>query len=195
MKFPLKLSFKVLAVATQIYVEDAAGKPIFYVKQKLFKLIEDIGVFSNDSQRDQRFTIKADRVFDVGASYAFTDGTGGRLGSIKHQWLKSMLKASYQICDGNDNVVMTVVEENPWARVIEGLASEIPVVGVVVNYLVNPSYAVMLANGKKAFRLVKKPSIFERQFEIEKVTRVDGTDQDRAILGLLMMVLLERKRG
>ncbi len=195
MQFPLKLRFKVFALATQIYVEDASGNTLYYVKQKMFKLKEDISVFSNDSQSDKRFTIKADRVIDFSAAYNFTDGKGGVLGSIKRQGMKSIWKASYQIRDGNDQVVMTVAEENPWAKVIEAVASNIPVVGIVVNYLVNPIYAVTLANGTKAFRLVKKPSIFERQFELEQVTPVAGTDQDRAILGLLMMVLLERSRG
>ena len=121
MQFPLNLRFKVLAIATQIYVTDAAGNPVFYVKQKLFKLKEAISVFADDSQNDQRFTIKADRVIDFSAAYNFTDGKGGVLGSIKRQGMKSIWKASYQIRDGNDNVVLTVAEENPWAKVVEGL--------------------------------------------------------------------------
>lgn len=195
MQFPLSFRFKVFALATQIYVTDASDNTVFYVKQKMFKLKEDIAVFADDKQNDKRFTIKADRVIDFSAKYAFTDGQGGALGSIKRQGMKSLWKASYEIRNGNDELVLTVSEENPWAKVVEGLASNIPVVGFVVNYLVNPIYAVALPDGTKAFRLIKRPSIFDRRFELEQVTPVGQVDQDRAILGLLMMVLLERSRG
>lgn len=195
MQFPLQLRFKILALATQIYVTDASGNTVFYVKQKMFKLKEAIAVFADDGQRDQRFTIRADRVIDFSAAYNFTDGRGGTLGSIKRQGVRSLWKASYQIRDGNDQVVLTVAEENPWAKVVEGLASNIPVVGWLVNYLVNPIYAVNTPSGTTAYRLRKRPSIFERSFELEEVTPLGKDDRDRAVLGLLMMVLLERARG
>lgn len=195
MQFPLQLRFKVLALATQIYVTDASGNTVFYVKQKMFKLKEDIAVFADDSQKDQRYTIKADRVIDFSAAYNFTDGRGGTLGSIKRKGVRSLWKASYDIRDGNDNVVLTVAEENPWAKVVESLTSNIPVVGFVVNYLVNPIYAVSMPNGNVAYRLKKRPSLFERAFELEQVTPLGKDDEARAVLGLLMMVLLERARG
>jgi hypothetical protein len=50
MQFPLKLTFKILAVAPQITVTDASGQILFYVKQKLFKLKEAITVYSDSSQ-------------------------------------------------------------------------------------------------------------------------------------------------
>ena len=158
MQFPLQLRFKVLALATQIYVTDASGNTVFYVKQKMFKLKEDIAVFADDSQKDQRFTIKADRVIDFSAAYNFTDGRGGTLGSIKRKGMRSLWKAHYDIRDGNDQVVLTVAEENPWAKVVEGITSNIPVVGFLVDYLVNPIYAVSMPNGKVAYRLKKRRS-------------------------------------
>ena len=53
MQFPLQLRFKVLALATQIYVTDASGATVFYVKQKMFKLKEDIAVFGRVTERTQ----------------------------------------------------------------------------------------------------------------------------------------------
>ncbi len=67
MNFPIELSFKLLALASQIYIRDASGNMIGYVKQKMFKLKEDINIFTDENQTQQRFNIKADRVIDFSA--------------------------------------------------------------------------------------------------------------------------------
>ena len=41
-RFPLELTFKILAIAPQIRVKDAEGNPVLYVKQKLLKLKEHV---------------------------------------------------------------------------------------------------------------------------------------------------------
>ena len=40
MQYPLELSFKIIALAPQIYVKDARGQELLYVRQKLLKLKE-----------------------------------------------------------------------------------------------------------------------------------------------------------
>ena len=71
MNYPIDLSFKILALASQIYIRDANGNLIGYVKQKLLKLKEDINVFADENQTQIRFNIKADRVLDFSARYNF----------------------------------------------------------------------------------------------------------------------------
>jgi len=46
--YPVKMSFKLLAVAPQISVRDANDTEVMYVKQKLFKLKEEINIFANE---------------------------------------------------------------------------------------------------------------------------------------------------
>ena len=73
MKYPLNLSFKLLAIAQQITGTDAAGQVVFYVKQKAFKLKEAVTVFADVEQTKPMYTIKADRVIDFSARYDFND--------------------------------------------------------------------------------------------------------------------------
>ena len=68
MNFPIDLSFKILALASQIYIRDANGNLMGYVKQKMFKLKEDINIFADETQTRQQFNIKADRVIDFSAN-------------------------------------------------------------------------------------------------------------------------------
>ena len=64
MNYPLQIRFKVVAFAPQIFVEDAQGNTICYVKQKLFKLKEDIQVFSDPTKSRQIASIKANKIID-----------------------------------------------------------------------------------------------------------------------------------
>ena len=76
MNYPIDLSFKLLALASQIYVRDASGNLLGYVKQKMFKLKEDINVFADEGMTKHLFNIKADRVIDFSAKYNITDKIG-----------------------------------------------------------------------------------------------------------------------
>ena len=69
MQFPLSLSFKILALAPQVYVRDASGVVQMYVRQKLMKLKEAVTVFADESQTTPLYTINADRVIDWSARY------------------------------------------------------------------------------------------------------------------------------
>ena len=108
--------------------------------------------------------------------------------------MRSLWSAHYEVIE-NDQVDMHIREENPWIRVIESVLGEIPLIGFVFLYMLNPTYLITLADGSPALRAIKKPSIFERYFVIEKVAELDQDDELRALLSLIMMVLLEKSRG
>ena len=76
MQYPLFISFKIVAFAPQMSVTDAAGNLHFYVRQKVFKLKEEVKVFKDLEQTQLAFSINADRVIDFSAQYNFTDFVG-----------------------------------------------------------------------------------------------------------------------
>jgi uncharacterized protein YxjI len=194
MQYPLELKFKLLAIASQIYVSDASGQLVFYVKQKAFKLKEAVTVYSDEGQSNPRFTIQADRIIDFSAHYHFATANGQPFGSIKRQGMRSLWKAHYEISDGH-SPVLEITEGNPWIKVLDGLVSEIPVVGFLVGYFLHPSYNLSRPDGTVVMKITKRPSLFEGRFTVEKFAELDAQDEARAVLGMLMMVLLERSRG
>lgn len=195
MNFPIELSFKLLALASQIYIRDAGGNMIGYVKQKMFKLKEDINIFTDESQTQQRFNIKADRVIDFSARYNFTDSRGGQVGSIKRQGMRSIWKANYDIFDAGGNPVFKINEESGWVKVVDSLVGEIPIVGMFTGYVFNPAYIISRPDGKPVARLQKQPAFFEGKFQISALDQMNETEETQVLLGALMMVLLERSRG
>ena len=197
MNYPIDFSFKLLAIASQIYIRDANGSLIGYVKQKLLKLKEDINVYTDENQlaTGLLFNIKADRVLDFSAKYNFTNGEGRFLGSIKRKGMRSIFKASYEIYDERDVQVMKISEENGWIKVVDSLIGEVPIVGIFTGYFFNPSYLVTTVSDVPIARLAKQPAFFEGKFQMTKLGEISQQEEDRVMLSLLTMTLLERSRG
>ena len=197
MQYPLELSFKLVALAPQLRITEPGGKVVMYVKQKLFKLKEAVGVFADESQSQKLFDIGADRVIDFSAKYNFTSADGRSLGAVKRQGMKSIFKAHFDIMGGNESeAALTIQEANPWVKFLDALFSSIPVVGMFSGYILHPEYQVSRADGTLLMTLKKQPAFFEGKFTIEKNAEPrDADEEHRMLLSLLMMVLLERSRG
>jgi uncharacterized protein YxjI len=195
MNYPLQLSFKILAIAQQVSMTDSSGAQIAYVKQKAFKLKEDVQVFADKEQTRLLFTVKADRILDFNARYQFADAQGNPLGSVKRQGMKSLWKTHYDIMDQNDMVVLSINEENAWIKVWDAVLGEIPIIGIFTGYLFNPAYLITRPDGSVILRLAKKPAFLEGKFELQKKGEPTPDEETRALLGMLMMLLLERGKG
>jgi uncharacterized protein YxjI len=195
MKYPVDLTFKILALAPQISVTDADGQLRMYVKQKLFKLKEDVTVFADEDQRTPIYKIKADRVIDWNARYRFTDMQGNDLGSVKRSGMKSLWRVHYEIMRGEE-VVMTIREENPWIKVIDGLVGEVPVLGpLITGYILHPAYRITRNDGTLVMRAVKRAAFLQGRFRLEEKVDLPEDDEVRVVLSVIMMLLLQRMRG
>jgi len=195
MNFPLKLEFKKIALSPQVSVIDSNGELLFYVKQKLLKIKEEITVFDDRAQQIPLYHIKADRVIDYSARYHFTDMNGMAIGSVRRQGTKSLWKAHYDITDANGMDIFTVQEENPWIRMMDSFLGDIPFLGMFSGYFFNPVFFMMHPDGQAIFKVKKLPSMLESSFSIEKLSEISESEQITAVLSMLMMVLLERTRG
>ena len=196
LNYPLQLNFKIAAFAPQIRVMDANENMVFYVKQKLFKLKEAVGVFADEAQTNKLFEINADRVIDFSARYSFTDNQGQSIGAVKRQGMRSLFKAHFDVFqDGSDAPALTIQETNPWTKFFDALFSQIPIVGMFSGYVFHPVYQVSRPDGSAVMTITKQPAFFEGKFQIDKQVDVDETEERRILLSILMMLLLERMRG
>ena len=195
MDYPLNLSFKILAMAPQILVTDRYGKCVFYVKRKLMKLKESVTVFSDAKQTEALYHLNADQVIDFSARYHFTDADGSTIGAVQRRGMKSIWRAHYDILDGN-RTILQIREENPWVKVADSLLGEIPILGLFTGYLFHPAYVVTRTGDISVMRLEKQPSLLEKKFTISKQhVALTPHEETQVLLSLLMMVLLERRRG
>lgn len=194
MDYPLALSFKLIAVSPQLSVTDATGRLVFYVKQKALKLKESVTVFADREQTRPLATISADRVLDISATYRFQDPNGDVFGAVRRRGLKSFWKAHYDVLRG-DTELLSLREKNAFVKLMDGILTQIPVLGLLSGYVFQPTYDVARADGTPVLRLKKRPAFLEGRFSIEKLAELPPDEEALAIMSILMMVLLERTRG
>ena len=196
MNYPLELNFKIAALAPQIYVTDAKGETICYVKQKLFKLKEAIQVFSDESKTRQIASIKANKVLDWSARYFFTDTEGNEVGSVGRQGMRSLWRARYDIFNPGDDVTdFKIQEENPGAKIMDSLLGEIPILGFLTGYFFHPKYIATRSDGTPVMRVTKQPAFFEGKFTMEKLADLTPQEELNMVYSFLMLLLLERRKG
>lgn len=193
--FPLHFSFKVLTPSNDFSVFDANNQEVAYTRQKIFKIKEAIQVYQSSGRQNLLYTINADRIIDFNASYTFRDAAGNVFGAVKRSGMKSLWKTHYQTSDAAGQTVFSLHEENPLVAVVNGFLEEIPLVGMLSGFFLNPSYAINDAQGRTVFRLRKLPSFFERKFRLEKVGEAAPEQEQLALLSVMLLMLMDGRDG
>jgi hypothetical protein len=110
--FARKKFWKLFGGEIRIYDGDKK-ELLFFVKQKAFKLKEDIRVFSDESASKELLHIGARSVIDFSASYDVTDAaTNQRVGTIRRRGFKSLLRDSWELLDAKEQVIGSVTEDS-----------------------------------------------------------------------------------
>jgi hypothetical protein len=194
LQYPLTLNFRIAALAPQISVADASGREILYVRQKLLKLRDKIHVFSDSSQSQELYEINADRVLDFSALFTFTNPQGQIAGTVQRQGMRSFWRATYDI-QTPSGAGFSIVEEQPWLKVIDHYVEEIPVVGWFTSMIFSPTYAVQRLDGQVALRVTKQRKLLSRTFVVDNLAGgLPESDEVATLLGIMIMVLHERRR-
>jgi hypothetical protein len=195
-QYPVTLSFKILALASQATVTDATGRTILYTKQKMFKFREHVEIWTDPSQGTRLAEIKANKVIDWSARYNFTDARGAAIGSVGRRGWRSMWKAHYEAFNPGDSTPdFSIHEENAWIKVADSIIGDIPLVGMFSGYFLHPSYLASSSGGVPAMRMTKQPAFWEGRFKIEKLGEVTTREELNLFLSFMMLVMLERQRG
>lgn len=120
--------FKLFGNAIRIF-DAAKTNLLLYVKQKAFKLKEDITVYGDEQEQKALLKINARSVIDFSAAYDVTDAvTGQKLGAYRRKGMMSaMVMDSWEILDKNDAVIGRI-QEDSWilALIRRYLANIIP---------------------------------------------------------------------
>jgi len=195
LQFPLLLTFKITTFNNDFVAQDANGNTVAYVRQKMMKLVEEVIVYNNESRTEQNYAIRANKWLDFSAAYVFTNRAGSEIGRVVRKGWASLWKASYEIYDDKQQQDLLIREENPWAKVFDSLLGSIPFLGILTGYLFHPAYIVTRPDGTEVVKLKKEPSFFGRRFTINKLNKFEAGEEERILLGLMMLILLEKQRG
>jgi hypothetical protein len=156
---------------------------LFYVKQKAFKLKEDITVYGDESKNVELMKIKARSIIDFSAAYDVTDAnTGSKIGALKRKGMKSILKDEWDILDANDQSIGIVQEDSMLLALLR-------------RFLTNliPQKFTLSVGGQEVgyFRQTFNP--FVPQFEID--FSMDSSNLLDRRLGIATVILLQTIEG
>lgn len=193
--YPYDFRFRIGTIHNDFVAKDATGNTKAFVKQKLFKFKEHVEVFSDESRSERLYDIRADKWLDFNTTYTITGSNDRHMGRLARKGWRSLWKASYELYNEKDQQDLVIQEKNAWVKVADSVFCEIPVLGLVSGYLFNPSYTVKRPDGTLVATFTKQASFFGRKFQLNQDAPFNNGEELRIQLGVMMMALLERRRG
>lgn len=182
-KYYAKKSFwKLFGGEIRIYSPDQQNL-LFYVKQKAFKLKEDITVYSDESKQQPLLSIKARSVIDFSAAYDIVDSsTQEKVGTLRRKGFKSIFKDSWQILDLTDNEVGKISEDSTGMALLRRFLTN----------LIPQTFNIILGE-EKVGQLKQKFNPFVPQFDVD--FSVDTAKRLDRRLGIGIIILLQVIEG
>jgi hypothetical protein len=107
------LKRQVLALTGKVRVYTPDGQLGLYSEQKMFKLREDIRVYSDESKSNELLWIQARQVIDFAAAYDITDQTSGqKVGALRRKGWSSIVRDAWEVLDPMDQIIARIQEES-----------------------------------------------------------------------------------
>lgn len=183
--FAKKKFLKIFGGEIKIFDETKTNL-LFFVKQKAFKLKEDISVFEDETQSRELLRIKARSIIDFSAAYDVTDTTSGeKLGALRRKGFSSFLRDTWEILDTQDKPVGQVLEDSMLLALLRRFLSNL--IPQTFQIEVNNSVVGIL---KQTF------NPFVPQFNVD-FSMDNGNKLDRrlGIAIVILMQIIEGKQG
>ncbi|MGH9579665.1 MAG: hypothetical protein ACRD2R_01620 [Terriglobales bacterium] len=104
---------KVFDISPKFFFYDLQGQKIGFLKQKLFKLKEDIRLYADETMAQELLTIKARNILDFSTAYDVTDSPSQqKVGALKRMGMKSILRDEWVILDATDQEIGRIREDS-----------------------------------------------------------------------------------
>ena len=107
------LKRQVFALTGKFRYYDPMENLVMYVEQKMFKLREDIRVFSDENKSQEVLQIKARQIIDFSAVYDVIDSAlNQKVGTLRRKGMRSILRDEWEVLDARDQVIGKLFEDS-----------------------------------------------------------------------------------
>nr|WP_232373799.1 hypothetical protein [Leptospira chreensis] len=163
--------------------DETKSNLLFFVKQKAFKLKEDITVYADETKTKELLKIKARSVIDFSAIYDVVDiSTNQPMGALRRKGFKSILKDSWEILDTKDQVIGSIDEDSVFKAILRRFLTN----------LIPQTFFISL-NNKQVGLLKQTFNPFVPQFNIDfSLDTANALDRK---LGIAIVILLQIIEG
>jgi len=102
---------KILAISPTFEIFDAAGTPLLFCQEKLFKIKDDIRIYADASKKVELLRIKQRNMLDwAGLFDVFDPVTNAKIGAFRRKGWRSWLRDEWHILNTDDQQVGTILE-------------------------------------------------------------------------------------
>ena len=103
----------VFAISGAFRIMTPEGRLLLYCRQKLFKLREDLRVYSDLEKKREVLHIQARQILDFSAAYDVIDSeTKEKVGVLRRKGFHSMIRDNWEILDKNDTYLASIMEDS-----------------------------------------------------------------------------------
>lgn len=107
------LKRQVFALTGKFRFYDPMGNLVMFSEQKMFKLREDIRVYSDENKTNEVLSVKARQIIDFSAAYDVVDtAMNQKVGALRRKGWSSILRDEWQVLDANDNQIGVLFEDS-----------------------------------------------------------------------------------
>ena len=107
------LKRQVFALTGKFRFYNPSGDLLLFSEQKMFKLKEDIRLYSDETKSQELLQIKARQIIDFSAAYDVLDSaTGQKIGAMRRKGFRSMVRDEWDVMDASDLVIGKLFEDN-----------------------------------------------------------------------------------
>ena len=112
--------------------ETATGPPIAFVRQKKLAIKEDIRFYSDESEAEELFRIKARNILDLGGSRYDVYAGEKQIGALEHQFRASLLRTTWRVLDASNHAIAIARERSLPMAIARRLIDFVPNVGGLI---------------------------------------------------------------
>lgn len=104
---------QVLALTGKFRIYNPSGQLVLYSYQKMFRLKEDIRVFSDENMSQELLYIKARQIIDFSAAYDVVDSqTSTKVGVLRRRGFRSIMRDEWEVLDAYDRPIGILLEDS-----------------------------------------------------------------------------------
>ena len=178
------LKRQVLALTGKFRLYNSNELLVLYSQQKMFKLKEDIRVYTDESMQEEILFIKARQILDFSAAYDVIDSLDGvSIGALRRKGFRSMLRDEWLVLDPADQQIGVLQEDNLTQALLRRF--------LLGSFL--PQNYDLIMQDKRVADLRQRFNLFRYELEID--FRFDSQRQLDRRLGIAAAILLGTIEG
>ena len=180
------LKRQVFALTGKLRFYDPQDNLVLFVEQKMFRLREDIRVYTDEQKTQEVLLIKARNIVDWAAAYDVTDSaTGQKIGVLRRKGWKSMLRDEWEVLDVNDQPIGKLFEDSVLQAMLRRL---------LLGSLLPQNYDMIISETRVA-DLRQKFSLFGYKMNLDFSMDATGRlDRRLGIAAATLLAIIEGKQ-